>query len=124
MVLENHRIVYACPKSWLRIGREPVKAGRRIQVLAAIGSTSCMPNILGDRTCGAESVKDELQHIKHVFRQNEYVIVTSDERTSQQEPSFENKSPTSICKVPYQQTISIKSVDFSEIIISGRFRME
>jgi hypothetical protein len=94
-----------------------MKAGGRIQVLAALGSTSCLRNILGGRTCDAESVKDELQHIQHVFRQNEYVIVTSDEPMSKQEPSLENKSPTSICMVPYQQTISINSVDFWESIL-------
>jgi len=101
-----------------------MKAGGRIQVGAALGSTSCLRNVLGGRTCEAEGVKAELQHIKYVFRQNEYVIVKSDESTSKQELSLENKSPTSLCMVPYQQTISIKSVDSWESIISGRFRME
>jgi 3-phosphoglycerate kinase len=98
-----------------------MKAGGRNQVL---GSTSCLVNVLGGRTCDAERVKDELQHIKHVFQQNEYVIVTSDESMSKQEPALENKGPTSICMVSYQQIISRKSVDFWESIIPGKFKME
>jgi hypothetical protein len=69
-----------------------MKAGGRIEVLAAFGSTSCLRNTLGGRTCDAGGVKDEPQHIKHVFRQNEYVIVTSDEPSPNRSHRWKTKA--------------------------------